>query len=233
MTLRIIPDIAAIIDAYSLDTIDSTILHFGEDTLLLSCLRTKFPEINRMHLMYTATAHEFNTQSWHNNCDNNGATLTIIRSLEGNVFGAFTKIEFGVDSDGKREFYDANNTILFLSSTERIQSNLSLPMIFDLKPPAQGRWQGPVKRNGSCLHSIAFGSTSRFGETSCEILIRENNTNSVELGETSSTRCVKFDYHGLNQYISGSTTHVRLKGQMQNEMAFQVVEIETFRVLFN
>lgn len=48
--------------------------------------------MKEMKLIHRASENNFSSSKFHQNCDNKGPTLTIIKSNNGKIFGGFTTI---------------------------------------------------------------------------------------------------------------------------------------------
>lgn len=53
--------------------------------------------------LYRATDHDFTAAKFHSLCDNQGRTLTIIKTVAGHTFGGYTSVSW--DTCGSCKFY--------------------------------------------------------------------------------------------------------------------------------
>ncbi len=73
---------------------DSKILKREEKVLLM-----KYVGNAKLEMLHSASKHWFAAASFHKNCDNKGATITIVESNLGNVFGGYTSLSW-ISSEG-------------------------------------------------------------------------------------------------------------------------------------
>jgi hypothetical protein len=71
-------------------------------TMLLLCHHAaglvKWVNFSSLRLLYSATRNGFSSQQFHTRCDGSGATLVLVRSAAGHVFGGYTPSDWGAQS---------------------------------------------------------------------------------------------------------------------------------------
>ena len=76
---------------------------FLKDHKLIEMLQTWVTQegiVTEYEKIFTASKDGWNASDFHKHCDNEGPSLTIIQSSAGNVFGGFTKFNWGDPSGG-------------------------------------------------------------------------------------------------------------------------------------
>ena len=63
-----------------------------------------------MKLLFRGTRDGMNAQSFHNKCDNNGETITLIQNDKGNIFGGYASIPWTSHSGS---FFSAPDSFIF------------------------------------------------------------------------------------------------------------------------
>ena len=115
-----------------LGTLDTSILSNQQMKDLMSLCR--FPPDQRWKLLYRATTDGFGATDFHSKCDGYKNTLTIIKSIDGNVFGGFTE----EDWDGNGVFKNDPNAFIFSYINKDNQ-----PIIMKCIEPQYAIWCGP------------------------------------------------------------------------------------------
>ena len=103
-------------------SIDSTIVNTDKmksDLVELCKLSGK-----QFKLLYRASRDGFEAASFHAKCDYHPGTLTIIKTVRGNIFGGYTSVAWDSTSDDK----DDPNAFLF-----SLQSTVALPLLIAIK----------------------------------------------------------------------------------------------------
>ncbi|KAF2075713.1 hypothetical protein CYY_002955 [Polysphondylium violaceum] len=69
------------------------------DKKTFKCLNDWIDSTKRLHfeLLYSASDNEFTTSSFHKACDNKGATITVIQTTNGEVFGGYNSTSWSSD----------------------------------------------------------------------------------------------------------------------------------------
>eukprot|EP01084_Bolivina_argentea_P030187 55972_1 len=83
-----------LIVSFSKHIIGSKLLTFKEDIEFTELLLSKISNIKRFNLLFRASENGFKAKDFHNQCDNYGSTITIIKSNFGNIFGGYTNISW-------------------------------------------------------------------------------------------------------------------------------------------
>ena len=90
-------EIEKLIEQFAKKCIGCSLLTEKEEMKFIELLSTtKLPNIERKEfkLLYKASEHNWSVESFHNLCDNQGATLVIIGNEYGNIFGGYTSISW-------------------------------------------------------------------------------------------------------------------------------------------
>ncbi|KAF2072805.1 hypothetical protein CYY_005879 [Polysphondylium violaceum] len=75
-------------------------------------------------LLYRGSENEFKASAFHNKCDGKGATITIVQSSDGNIFGGYNSQSW----NGKNVYYGDNKCFLFtLVNKHNIKPTKYLP----------------------------------------------------------------------------------------------------------
>ncbi len=118
-----------LIVSFSKHIIGSKLLTSKEDMVFVQLLLNKISNIKRFNLLFCALDNEFKVKAFHNKCDNkNGATVTIIQSNFGNVFGGYTTVPWkssGNLTEDKKSF-------LFLIRSSNTLQQKQCPLLFDI-----------------------------------------------------------------------------------------------------
>merc|ERR1719499_2909143 len=69
----------------------SDLIEDDEYETLMGFFEDKGESIQNMEVIYRASQHGFDASSFHEKCDDQGATLVLIQSEHGHIFGGFTK----------------------------------------------------------------------------------------------------------------------------------------------
>ena len=102
---------------FSMKSFNSNIITFKQDLNLLEILSKQLSNsgFKKIKLLYRASENEYSSESFHSCCDNQGNTITIIKSEFDNIFGGYTNIPWTSD-DGYKS--DKGKSFIFL-----LQSN--------------------------------------------------------------------------------------------------------------
>ena len=108
--------------------IGSCLLTFKQDLDLSKLLKNQLININRFQLLFKARENNYSVNKFHNYCDNKGATLTIIKSGVGNVFGGYTSKSW--TSNGT--YVKDEDAFLFLIKSINEPLQAECPIIFKI-----------------------------------------------------------------------------------------------------
>lgn len=72
--------------------LDTLILTSNQPTQLLQWLGEAGAASGQLQLVYRASVHGWSGSDFHSHCDNKGATVTIIKTTDGYVFGGYTDV---------------------------------------------------------------------------------------------------------------------------------------------
>lgn len=140
-----------------------TFLSFKEDFDLLNLLSNELPKIKGISLLYKASEHNFSTNIFHQLCDNKGATLTVIKSNHGHIFGGYTSKSWS----SKFGFVSDKNAFLFLFKTEDRNIKSQCPLIFKLRKDPDfaimnhPRYGPTFGSNDICIHTDTEGNCTQ------------------------------------------------------------------------
>merc|ERR1712228_397346 len=121
---------------------------------------------NGFKLLFRASEHDYKPSAFHEICDGQGPTLTIIKSEFGNIFGGYTSIEW---TSGPCFKPDKKAFLFLIRSVDKDQK---CPRAFDLK-------------DASIFHLKAVFHLKAFGPTFVGIVIQ---------GECNFTECKSYKH---------------------------------------
>ena len=132
----------------------------------------EFPEDQQFQLLYRASESGFSSANFHEKCDGIGHTLTLIKSINGNVFGGYTGAAW---SSSNIYINDSNSFIFSLinQSNDPFKANCT------------------VNKHAICGHS-AYGPTYGSGHDFC--ILSNSNTNQNSYSKFGrSYKCGTYD----------------------------------------
>ena len=125
-----------------------------------------------MELIYRGTRDGLTNNVFHNKCDNNGETITLIKNEKGNIFGGYASISWISNSNGT--FYSAPESFLFTLSNIYNLEPTKFPSKNDQKEVLQNSNYGPLFGKGKDLavygDILKDGGWSNFPNTYQDIL---------------------------------------------------------------
>ena len=92
------------------DEIDSTILNNSKRKNEFSLKLLEWSGYKKMKLLFRGTRDGMNAQSFHNKCDNNGETITLIQNDKGNIFGGYASIPW---TNNSGSYFSAPDSFIF------------------------------------------------------------------------------------------------------------------------
>ena len=140
---------------FSNKIIDSSLLSLQNDLDFFNMLKGKLRTISKFDLLFRASENNHAVDKFHSLCDDKGATITIIQSNHGNIFGGYTSKSWA----SSRGYIRDENAFLFLIKTNRKQIDDQCPLLFDIKEGEQNfaihgyKDHGPVFGSG---HNISI-----------------------------------------------------------------------------
>ena len=176
---------------------DSTILNNSKRKNEFSLKLLEWSGYKKMKLLFRGTRDGMNVQSFHNKCDNNGETITLIQNDKGNIFGGYASIPWTSNSGS---FFSAPGSFIFTltnihntNPTKFKSNNKNMEVIHNLG-------YGPLFGNGDIYITRDFvnGSSSRFPSTYIDVLGKgksiftgDNNNNKFIIKEIEVFRLFK------------------------------------------
>ncbi len=145
--------------------IGSSLLTIKQDINFVQILLTKIANISKFDLLFRASENGFTAKDFHNQCDNNGQTIIIIKSNFGNIFGGYTKIPWKSSEYAWK--CDLQAFLFIIYSNNKLYEN-KCPLIFEIKKE---------ETKYSVCHSTAFGPS--FGSGRDLVIAINGNNNSV------------------------------------------------------
>eukprot|EP01084_Bolivina_argentea_P050350 92571_1 len=147
---------------------NSKLLTFKEDIYFIQLLLTKISNIKRFSLLFRASEHGYTSNQFHNKCDDNGPTITIIKSHFGNIFGGYRSVSW-TTPQMKTSTQDTNAFLFLVRSNDKVNQN-KCPMVFKLNSNVSGcslscnRFCGPCFGKDLCIEDHCNMSiNNRFG----------------------------------------------------------------------
>eukprot|EP01084_Bolivina_argentea_P096495 173475_1 len=205
-----------LISSFSKYIIESTILTINDEFDFLKLLSNKIPNNKQFNLLFRASEHGFKANEFHKKCDNNGATISIIKSHFGNVFGGYTTIPWTSKNYGFRK---DTHAFLFLIHTTDKSEQLNCPMMFEIKDK---------KANTAVYHHSHCGPIFGAGH---DIIISDscNNTVFEQLIADINTYVSKCSFNYAS-FVSGQSALCGGCRLPTNLCHFQVLEYEVFQI---
>ena len=178
----------------------------------------KLKRIRKLDLLFRASDHDYSAFKFHELCDDQGATVTIIKTDHGNIFGGYTSESW----TGFRHWVNDKNAFLFLIKSDDELIDKKCPLLFDIKKNGSSsagyyRWN---TQNHAVYHQRAIGPVFGAGN---DIYI-SHNCHTVKSQAQYCSRKVSYDY--------GEFTKLNLCGGSYNDLdlMFYVRDYEVFRV---
>jgi len=149
--------------------------------------------------IYQASVHGFSASQFHSKVDGKLGTLSIIKSTNGNIFGGFTKLNWGL-SEGGAFYKDPSAYIFSLINTQ----NFSLII-------------NPISTNSLTIYS-GISKGPYFG--ACDFQIYDmSNSNNLSYSNLGTSFVAPFNYTvnsvAANSFLAGT-------------QYFQTVEVEVY-----
>lgn len=185
---------------FSNKIIGSNLLSLKEDLDCFKLLQSKISNIKQFNLLFTASEHDYCSKQFHSFCDDNGSTLTIIKSNHGNLFGGYTSKSW--TSNGSGRYIKDENAFLFLLKSNKEKLEKQCPFSFNVK-------------SGYSNHAIycdtKYGPTFGFGK---DIYIGSY--------KYAYTQKRSYNYAKFDGNISGNNN--------ANDVRFEIVEYQIFQL---
>lgn len=113
--------------------------------------------------MYRATEHGFTRKAFAKRCNERGATLTVIKSEHGNVFGGFTSLAWNTpEGDPSSWCYNPDPKAFLFSLTHRTKHEQIKNHEYAVRHSPEGN-----------ILMWVFGSSNNFG-VGCDVVIIEH-----------------------------------------------------------
>ena len=193
--------------------INSTILSTpGHQNYVLSSL---FPQRPTLQLLYRASVHGDSCEAFHSKCDNQGATLTLVKSRrKGRVFGGFIEKSWSPDMGKDPEFTDS--------------------FLFSLDEGLKFGLTGKNNKNGGCYFANKGPVFGKYNVQSGDKIYYNYD---LCLGLTEQSGKTSFSCSFLGVSFGGSsgkqgTTPKDFSEILARENYFQLADLEVFRVTF-
>ena len=122
--------------------INSKFSTWTPDLNFLRLFQTKLPLLTQFQLLYRASDHYCSAKKFHELCDNKGATVTLIKSNHGNIYGGYTSKAW-TGSSWRSTVHTDNNAFVFLIKSDDDLKDSQCPMIFPIK---EGKERGAIKQ---------------------------------------------------------------------------------------
>ena len=114
---------------FSRTLIGCQLLSHQQEIEFFYLLKKKLPNMHRIEFLFKASEHKYSPGKFHEFCDNKGATLTIIKSEKGNIFGGYTSKSL---SSEYRQLMDSE-AFVFLIKSDDDELNKKCPLRFKIK----------------------------------------------------------------------------------------------------
>ena len=192
---------------YSNSLIPSNLLSLREDFNFFETLKLKLPNIKKFNLLYRGSEHNFSAKDFHSLCDDKGATLTIIASNHGNIFGGYTSKSW----KSAAGFVKDKQAFLFLIKSHTEKINKQCPLFFDIK---KGHESWAIGRRWSYSDPIC-GPV--FG---CALDIKIGDKQDYDIDCFTQRDC--YDYGNFEGNLSGNDGGIFVRFEVTDYEVFQV-----------
>ncbi len=211
-----------LIKNFSKSIFGSKIITFKQDSDFFNLLSTQLSIVSEFKLLFRASEHAFSITKFHQLCDGFGATITIIKSNFGHIFGAYTQEIYHpskIKSHPDFGYITDKNAFIFL-----IQSNDSkqkCPILFKIYPE---------HANHAIWYCKDYGPTFGYGSA-----IRIQKSNSIRSDKSYDGSCEWCESPWDQQTFQGIDVPGKLCGKDDKSYEgysyrFQVIEYEVFQV---
>ena len=225
--IKIPLDLKKIIQKFARRYIPSILLTVEEDYAFMQLLlsnKSKQFENKHFNLIFQASKDGYLAKDFHSKCDNKGATIIIIKSDHGNIFGGYTSIPW---SDG-REWKRDDNAFLFVIRSNNYNENDSDEM--DVKYPKI--FDATIRDYAAVVHLTNTGPTFGSGydlkiaDKCNEYQFKEKfDDGQFDGGDSCYTFVSSNGYHHNNELCGGN------KIDFIHRHLFCVVDYQVFQVL--
>jgi GTPase SAR1 family protein len=144
----------------------------------------------RFELLWRGSRDGFGAQDFHKRCDGHAPTITLIRDLNGNIFGGFTRISWESPFRGKMKEDPTNETIVF---TLKNPWNCAATIFGQLRPSSAIRVD---RKRGPCFGDGVLMISDDCGK-------QKNESGKIEVSFHNDT-----GYDGTTLLTGSSTFHV-------------------------
>ena len=216
--------IQKIIEEFAKRCIGSKLLTDNEDQEFMKVLLTKKESLfggKGFHLLYTASENAYSADRFHQLCDHRGATLVVIESEFGNIFGGYTSIPWSSpDPNAPVQFVKDETAFLFV--IRKKDEKDYIPQIYDVKKHDGSQWFGSSV-DKAVVHISDRGPT--FGRGYSLVITDKCNKpfsprNFLQHSYTYGGGSYKFDGN-----LCGKGAPVKSNGHF-----FSVVDYEVFQI---
>ena len=187
------------------------LLSIKEDLDFYQMLLKKLSSNIKFKLLFRASEHQYLAKKFHEKCDNQGATLTIIQSNWGNIFGGYVSKSWNHDKNYTQT--EDKNAFLFVIKSDDKSVKDQLPMTFSL-----------TTHHGYAIFNDSLGGPCFGGHDIC---IRDKCNRTISHLQDANY-CYPYSYNtsGITNLCGGSLT----KRYDVERFLFQVVNYEVFNV---
>ena len=151
----------------------------------------------------------FTSKDFHNYCDNKGPTLILIKTLNDEIIGGFTPLNWESPNEREKKYDKSGSTFLF---------SLSLNKKFDMIK----KYSYSAITNEASLGPI-FGNY--------DLMLEKN----LKEGKSNADRGCNFFYEGKVELVEekGNTHYIGFPRDSQGLIAlFEVSELEVYKVIY-
>eukprot|EP01084_Bolivina_argentea_P101138 181385_1 len=200
-----------LIASFSEAVMGSKLLTLKEDADFVQLL-ARASNIKRFSLLFRASEDGFKAKDFHDKCDKNGSTVTIIQSDSGNIFGGYTTIPWSSWSHEYKPPKSTDETFLFLIRSDNEINQKDCPLIF----PTEDRcFQYNV------VHDEGKGPAFGGGEDIC---ISDNCNDIPKIDTVSMGLRSSYNYGSLDGPLCGGNFKDKCR-----RFYFQVLDYEVFQ----
>lgn len=202
--------------------VTSCILTRKENLKFTELLVSKFNLIKSLKLLYRASENSYCVKKFHKLCDNKGATITIIQSNFGNVFGGYTRYSWTSPASGHTRTRDEKAFLFLIRSNDNLL-NSQCPITMSSK--------------GDLIRGAIGCASNRGPWFGCDIVITSKCNAKIDITKLNDWYyCSELSKSCMDQFASYVWDHKNITGSnihepcCPNEYFFEVVDYEVFKI---
>lgn len=214
---------------FSNKIIGCKLLTMKEDLNFFKALSTKLPSIIRFNLLFRASDHKYSAAKFHKYCNDKGATISIIKSNYGSIFGGYTSKSWTWND----HYVKDKDAFLFLIKSNEKLAELGCPLLLELE-------KNQTKNVIGCYHNHGpiFGERRDvcIGDKCNRTVTKESDSIMVSWGQlapewpSNGTYCRQRLNNSLPSNVNICGGNVQNAGIGNKIVYFKVVDYEVFQL---